>query len=95
VPLARVADGLPLLLQRRLDAILADNLQLTWLQAQQQDPGRTRLALQGIRPESQAFAFGSSLPSATAERIDLAISALKRNGLVADLRGRILAEPSR
>jgi ABC-type amino acid transport substrate-binding protein len=95
VLLRRVADGLPLLQQRRVDAILADNLQLTWLQAQQQNPGRTRLALQGIRPESQAFAFGSSLPSATAERIDLAISALKRNGLVAGLRERLLAEPSR
>jgi ABC-type amino acid transport substrate-binding protein len=95
VPLVRVSDGLRLLQRRRVDAILADNLQLTWLQSQQQDPGRTRLALQGIRPESQAFAFGSSLPSATAERIDLAISALKRNGLVAGLRERLLAEPSR
>jgi ABC-type amino acid transport substrate-binding protein len=95
VPLARVADGLPMLQQRRVDAILADNLQLTWLQAQQQDPGQTRLALQGIRPESQAFAFGASLPSATADRIDLAISALKRNGQVAELRASLLAESSR
>jgi polar amino acid transport system substrate-binding protein len=95
VQLRKVSDGLPLLQQRRVDAILADSLQLTWLQSQQQEPGRTRLALQGIRPESQAFVYGSSLPQATAERIDLAISGLKREGLVALLRNGILAGPSR
>jgi ABC-type amino acid transport substrate-binding protein len=95
VPIRQVADGLPLLRQQRVDALLADNLQLTWLQMGVAQSGRTRLALQGIRPESQAFVYAPSLPEPTAERIDLAISALKREGVVSELRRRILAEPDR
>lgn len=95
VPIRQVADGLPLLRRQQVDALLADNLQLTWLQMGVAQSGRTRLALQGIRPESQAFVYAPSLPEPTAERIDLAISALKREGVVSELRRRILAEPDR
>ncbi|MFN9637826.1 MAG: transporter substrate-binding domain-containing protein [Synechococcaceae cyanobacterium] len=96
VLIPRVADGPPLLMRGRVDAVLADNLQLIWLQAHQGQAGTkrgpltTRLALQGIRPESQAFVFSPSLPEATAEQIDLAISAVKRNGVVSELRESLL-----
>jgi ABC-type amino acid transport substrate-binding protein len=96
VLIRRVAEGPPLLMRGRVDAVLADNLQLTWLQEHQEQAGTkrvplpTRLALQGIRPESQAFVFSPSLPEATAARIDLAISAVKRNGVVSELRESLL-----
>ena len=83
-----------LLRQKRVDAVLADNLQLTWLQARQPRPPQTRLALQGIRPESQAFVYAPSLSAATADRIDLAISAVKRHGVVSELRETLLAPPA-
>jgi ABC-type amino acid transport substrate-binding protein len=95
VRIRQVADGLPLLRRDRVDAMLADNLQLIWLQSQGAQSGRTRLALQGIRPESQAFVYAPSLPPPTAERIDLAISALKREGVVGELRSAILAEANK
>ncbi len=91
VLIRRVSEGPTLLRQKRVDAVLADNFQLTWLQARQPKPPRTRLALQGIRPESQAFVFSPSLDAATADRIDLAISAVKRNGVVSELREALLA----
>ncbi|MEB3255767.1 MAG: transporter substrate-binding domain-containing protein [Synechococcaceae cyanobacterium] len=99
VLIRKVAEGPPLLRRGLVDAVLADNLQLTWLQAHQGKPGQrrvplqTRLALQGIRPESQAFVFAPSLPEATAERINLAISAVKRSGVVSELRESLLAAP--
>jgi polar amino acid transport system substrate-binding protein len=95
VLLRKVSEGLSLLLEHRLDAVLADTLQLTWLQVQKAPAGRTRLALKGIRPESQAFVLSPSLPQATAERIDLAISALKREGMVVELRDAVLGGASR
>ncbi|MFQ6537826.1 MULTISPECIES: transporter substrate-binding domain-containing protein [Aphanothece] len=87
VPLAGIQSGMPLLVSGRLDALLGDNLQLRYLLIHAPLQGaRPTLALQGIRPESQAFVFSPGLPEATAERIDRAISALKRNGVVGALR---------
>jgi ABC-type amino acid transport substrate-binding protein len=73
--------------RNQLDAVLADNLQLMDL-VLRRPRGRLvpSLVLQGIHPESQAFAFGPDLPAASAERIDLAISTLKRSGVVSELR---------
>ena len=87
VPLDNIRSGVDLLLARRVDAVLGDNLQLRYLLTNASLQGsRPSLALQGIRPESQAFALAPGLPAATAERIDHAISALKRNGVVSALR---------
>lgn len=90
VLIRRVSEGPMLLQQKQVDAVLADNLQLTWLQERQPKPPRTRLALQGIRPESQAFVFAPSLSAETADRIDLAISSVKRSGVVSELREALL-----
>ncbi|MFM8604581.1 MAG: substrate-binding periplasmic protein, partial [Cyanobium sp.] len=93
VLIARVSEGAALLSAGKVDAVLADNQQLTWLQNRQSDRRvLTRLALEGIRPESQAFVFAPSLPAETAERINLMISALKRQGVVGELRGNVLGE---
>lgn len=87
VPLNNIRAGLDLLVDRRIDALLGDNLQLTYLLIHAKVRGLVpSLALQGIRPESQAFAFAPSLPEATAERIDQSISELKRSGLVSTMR---------
>jgi ABC-type amino acid transport substrate-binding protein len=82
-----IRAGIDLLISRQADAVLGDNLQLSYQLLQ--IPSQVflpRLALQGIRPESQAFALSPALPEATAERIDLAISSLKRSGMVSSLR---------
>lgn len=87
VPVTNIRAGLDLLVARRIDALLGDNLQLSYLLIHSKVKGLVpSLALQGIRPESQAFAFAPDLPEATAERIDQSISELKRSGLVSTLR---------
>jgi polar amino acid transport system substrate-binding protein len=87
VPLNNIRAGLDLLVTRRIDALLGDNLQLSYLLVHSKAKGIVpSLALQGIRPESQAFAFAPGLPEATAERIDQSISELKRSGLVSNMR---------
>ena len=87
VPLASIGAGGELLAARRIDALLGDNLQLSHLLLQEETKGfLPSLALEGIRPESQAFAYAQTLPEATANRIDQAISALKRSGVVSELR---------
>lgn len=87
VPLGSLGEGLPQLEARRLDALMGDHLQLSYLLRTAESRGVVAsLALEGIRPESQAFAFAPALPEASAERIDLAISRLKRSGVVSELR---------
>lgn len=87
VPLTSIGEGGALLAERRIDALLGDNLQLSYLLLQEEARGfLPSLALEGIRPESQAFAYAPALPEATADRIDQAISALKRSGVVSELR---------
>jgi ABC-type amino acid transport substrate-binding protein len=94
VPLASLRAGMDLLASRRLDALLGDNLQLRYLLLHAPLQGaRPTLALQGIRPESQAFVFAPGLPAHIAERIDRSISALKRNGVVGTLRQQAI-EPA-
>lgn len=94
VPFTALAQGRQLLAQRRADAVLADSQQLRWLiRNQPRDRFVARLALQGIRPESQAFAFSPSLPGTIQARIDLAISRLKREGVVTRLREESLGGP--
>lgn len=87
VPMDSIGKAVELLISRRADAVLGDNLQLSYLLGQTEAKGLPpALALQGIRPESQAFALSPALPATTVERIDLAISELKRNGVVTGLR---------
>lgn len=94
VPVRLIEAAIPMLRQGRVDAVLADNLQLTYLLSHHQSARFVgSLPLQGIRPESQAFAYGPGLDAAVSERIDLAISALKRSGVVTDLRREALAQP--
>jgi ABC-type amino acid transport substrate-binding protein len=94
VRLPTLAAAVPLLRAGTLEAVLADNLQLTYLLAHQQGSRFVgSLPLQGIRPESQAFAYSPRLDRATIERIDLAISSLKRSGIVGKLRREAIAAP--
>ncbi len=87
VRLASISEGAELLAERRIDALVGDNLQLSYLLLQEEAKGFfPSLALEGIRPESQAFAYAPTLPEATTNRIDQAISALKRSGVVSELR---------
>lgn len=94
VPLAAVAEALPLLHRDRIDAVLADGLQMQFLQKHSERQGAPLvLAISGIRPEMQAFGVSPALPAATLERINLAITQLQRNGTVQRLRQEALASP--
>jgi len=82
VPLPKLSDAPALLLNRQVDAVLADEQQLRYVREQVplQQRSRLQLVLAGQRPESQAFVYSPQLPEATTERIDRAISEAKRNG---------------
>lgn len=87
--------SLELLQQQRIDAVLADELQLRYLAGQAPGLGIVPvLAISGIRPELQGFALSPRLPAATVARIDLAITELKRSGVLQQLRQRALAAGS-
>jgi ABC-type amino acid transport substrate-binding protein len=68
-----------------VDAVLADDLQLQYALATSKDR-RLELVLQGLMPESQAFALSPRLDEATADRINRAITELKRIGAVQQWR---------
>lgn len=82
VPLRQLIDAPALLLNRQVDAVLADEQQLRYVREQLSVRQRSRLqlVLDGQRPESQAFVYSPQLPKATSEGIDRAISEAKRNG---------------
>jgi ABC-type amino acid transport substrate-binding protein len=84
VPLPKLNEAPALLLNRQVDAVLADEQQLRYVRNQVPLRQRNRLllVLDGQRPESQAFVYSPQLPEATRERIDRAISEAKRNGQV-------------
>jgi ABC-type amino acid transport substrate-binding protein len=82
VPLPKLSDAPGLLLNRRVDAVLADEQQLRYVREQLplRQRSRLQLVLDGQRPESQAFVYSPQLAKATSEGIDRAISEAKRNG---------------
>ena len=84
VPLPKLSDAPALLLNRRVDAVLADEQQLRYVREQVPLRQRSRLqvVLDGQRPESQAFVYSPQLSKAISEGIDRAISEAKRNGQV-------------
>ncbi len=91
VPLPTISSSLELLQQGRIDAVLADGLQLRYLQAQEFTGGLLPVvALSGIRPELEGFGLSPQLPAATVQRINLAIAELKRSGVVQQLRRQAL-----
>ena len=96
VDMPRVDQAITLVEQGRADAVLADELQLTYGIARYPRSRTTpTLVLRGLRPESQGFAYSPLLPKSTALRIDLAISRLKRSGEVAQLRQEALRPPAK
>ncbi len=86
VPLQNIGSAMELLEQHKLDAILADELQLRFLSSHRPASALViGIPIRRIRPESQAFAFSPDLPPATASRINQAISLFKRSGVVSSL----------
>ena len=94
VPIDSIRDSLLALKDGRVNAVLADELQLRYLQSHAASSGIIPvLAMSGIRPELQGFALSPKLNPETVKRINLSISQLKRNGLVQQLRNEALAGP--
>ncbi len=85
VPLPRVDQAPKLLTAERADAVLADDQQLEYV-LRRSGSRQLELALRNLQSESQAFVLAPQLDPATAARIDLAISRLKQQGVVAALR---------
>jgi len=81
VPVPSIGGSTDELESKQIDALLADNLQLRYLMAHPTSKTFVpSLAIQGIRPEMQAFGLSPELPIATVEKINLSISILKRSG---------------
>ena len=94
VPIDSIRDSLLALKEGRVNAVLADELQLRYLQSHGGSSGIIPvLSMSGIRPELQGFALSTKLDPETVKRINLSISQLKRNGLVQQLRNEALAGP--
>ena len=74
-----------LLWDKRVDAVVADELQLDFL-LHQLNSKRYGLALRDLQPQSQAFALAPGLSEAIAGRINGALGRLKRDGVVSQLR---------
>ena len=86
VLLKNIGSAMELLEQHKLDAILADELQLRYLSSHRVSRALViGIPIKRIRPESQAFAFSPDLPPATISRINQAISLFKRSGVVSSL----------
>ena len=86
VPLKNIGSAMELLEQHKLDAILADELQLRYLRSHQLSKALViGIPIRRIRPESQAFAFSPDVPPATISRVNQAISLFKRSGVVSSL----------
>lgn len=90
--LKRVPDAESLLAHGAVDAVMADAIQLDYLLGQLPHQ-RYALAMRDIHPQSQAFAFSPTLSDSVAERINMALSQLKRDGVVTQLRRRALEKP--
>lgn len=96
VTLPRVSEAVALLADGRADAVLADDLQLSYVLAHHAGTKAIpTLVLRALRPESQGFAYSPGLDGATSLRIDLAISRLKRSGEVTRLREEALRPPAK
>jgi ABC-type amino acid transport substrate-binding protein len=90
--LKQVPDADRLLADDRVDAVMADTIQLDYLLAQLPHQ-RYGLALRDIHPQSQAFAFSHSLSEAIAGRINVALGQLKRDGVVTRLSLQAVEKP--
>jgi polar amino acid transport system substrate-binding protein len=90
--LKRVPDADRLLADGAVDAVMADAIQLDYLLAQLPHQ-RYGLALRDVHPQSQAFAFSPALRDTVAERINVALGQLKRDGVVTELRRQALEKP--
>ncbi|WP_186544746.1 ABC transporter substrate-binding protein [Synechococcus sp. ROS8604] len=94
VPIDSIRQSLVAVKEGRVNGVLADELQLRYLKAHAASSEIIPvLAMSGIRPELQGFALSPDLDPETVKRINLAISQLKRNGLVQQLRNEALAGP--
>jgi polar amino acid transport system substrate-binding protein len=96
VDMPRVDQAIPLVQQGKAEAVLADELQLSYaISRHPRSRTMPTLVLRGVRPESQGFAFSPLLPDTMALRIDLALSRLKRAGAVTQLREEALRPPAK
>jgi len=95
VPLKDIGSAMELLEKHRIDAILADELQLRYLSSRRASRTLvTGIPIKRIRPESQAFSFSPDLPPGTSSRINRAISLFKRSGVVSSLTEVNLEPPA-
>jgi len=83
--LASIPEADRLLSARKVDAVVADDIQLDFLLHQLND-SRYGLALRDLHPQSQAFALAPGLDAAISQRINVALGRLKRDGVVSQLR---------
>jgi ABC-type amino acid transport substrate-binding protein len=83
--LDRITQADTLLGSGAVDAVMADDIQLDYL-LHQLPHKRYGLALRQLNPQSQAFALSPALSDNQANRINVALGRLKRDGVVTRLR---------
>lgn len=94
VPIRSVLDAGPLLNNGQVDAVVADDLQMLYVQALRSNQ-QLELVLRNQQPASQGFVFSPALAENLANQIDQAISELKREGVVAELQQQLLEAAER
>jgi len=93
VEIKSITQSIDLFAQGKIDALVADQLQLEYAKSKLDERGVTSLILlSNTNPESQAFAISPKLDLDTVNKINLGIIHFKRTGQILKHRNSILAE---
>jgi polar amino acid transport system substrate-binding protein len=93
VEIKSITQSIDLFIHGKIDALVADQLQLEYAKSKLDQRDITSLILlSNTNPESQAFAISPKLDTNIANKINLGIIHFKRTGQILKIRNSILAE---
>jgi len=94
-PVGSISDSINLLTSKKIDALVADQLQLEYAKNKLGERGVTSLILlANTNPESQAFTLSPKLAPEIKNKINLGIIQFKRTGQILKIKKSILHEES-
>lgn len=94
-PVGSISDSINLLVSKKIDALVADQLQLEYAKNKLDERGVTSLILlANTNPESQAFSLSPKLTPEIKNKINLGIIQFKRTGQILKIKKSILSEES-
>lgn len=80
------------LLSRKVDAVIADNLEIQYYHTKLNPRARVQVAIRNIHRQSQGLILSPNLPPETELRINQAIARLKENGTIDTIKDRWLPD---